>query len=157
MKERNRRKKVSNGRTALLIIAVVLFINMAMVFISRLTPLRAGVASLMLILLVMVVAYKVMTDIVTEYCYTLTDKGLLFHRAMGIREIKLLEIPYDRITEVGHPDDPKDSEKVYYFLCDKNDGFKRKLTFNDKDKAFSVIFAPSDKFYNKLLKMSEAL
>lgn len=152
MKERNRQPKIPGGRVFLFIVATILFINISVIIINRLAPLAAGFASLILVLLVMVIAYRVMTGRVTEYYYILTDSGLLFHRAMGIREIKLMEIPYDRITDIRPAGDIEPPIKVYYFLCDKNDSGKRVLTFRDGDKVLGVAFAPGREFLDALLE-----
>ncbi|MDD3297451.1 MAG: hypothetical protein WCS98_07340 [Bacillota bacterium] len=152
MKERNRQPKTSGGRVFLFIVATVFFINVSVALINRFTPLTAGFASLILILLVMVIAYRVMTGRVTEYYYILTDRGLLFHRAMGIREIKLMEIPYYKIIDIKSGGDIKPTGKVYYFLCDKKDSRKRVLTFKDSGKTLTVVFAPSREFLEALLE-----
>ena len=128
LKERNCQEKVSGGRVFLFIIATVLFINLAAALINRFAPVAAGFASLLLILAVMVIAYRVMTGKATEYYYILTDRGLLIHRAMGIREIKLMEIPYDGIIEIK-PGEKRAVPKTYYFLCDRKDSRRMTLVF----------------------------
>lgn len=157
LKERNCREKASGGRAVLLIIFTILFINISMVFISRLTPLAAGFFSLALILLIMVVAYRVMTGMISEYCYILTDKELLFHRAMGIREIRLVGISYDKIINMGAAGDVGTVKKTYYFLCNKNDSSRKMLTFRKNNKTYTVIFAPSKRFFNALLERGPGL
>lgn len=152
IRERNCQQKSSGKKVFLLIIAVVLFINIAVVLINRLTPLSAGMASLILILLVMAIAYRVMTRMVSEYYYTLTEKELLFHRAMGIREIKLMEVPYDKILDIRPKEDFNERGKAYYFLCNKNDPHRKLLIFNRDGRAESIVFGPSQKFINSLLK-----
>ncbi len=152
MKERNRRETSPGSRAVLLIISTVLIINISMVFISRLRPLTAGFLSLMLILLIMVVAYRVMTGMISEYYYILTDRGLLFHRAMGIREIRLMEVGYDKIIDIAAAEDLDATEKVYYFLCDKNDNRGKVLTFRENSRIYTVVFAPSKRFLDALFK-----
>lgn len=155
MKERNRREKASGGKVILFIIATILFINISMVFIGRLKPLAAGLSSLVLILLIMFIAYKIMVDVVTEYCYILTDRGILFHRAMGIREIRLMEAPYDKIIDIKSEVDLKSKGKVYHFLCNKEDSRKKTLSFKDGHRIYTVVFAPSQNFLNALVERTE--
>ena len=151
LKERNCQEKNSGARVFLLIIATVLFMNMAVVLVNRFAPLAAGFASLMLILAVMVIAYRIITGMATEYYYILTDRGLLFHRAMGIREIKLMEIPYDKILDIKPAGKADNANKTYYFLCSRKDSRKRALVFEDSGKILGVVFAPSREFLDALL------
>jgi len=154
LKERNRQEKVSGGRVLLFIIATVLFINLAAALINRFAPVAAGVASLLLILAVMVIAYRVMTGKATEYYYILTDRGLLIHRAMGIREIKLMEIPYDGIIEIKPGEETGGTEKTYYFLCNRKDSRRMTLVFEYRGKKTGVVFAPSREFLEALLGLT---
>ncbi|HZX46266.1 MAG TPA: hypothetical protein VFF83_03270 [Clostridia bacterium] len=154
LKERNRQEKVSGGRVLLFIIATVLFINLAAALINRFAPVAAGAASLLLILAVMVIAYRVMTGKATEYYYILTDKGLLIHRAMGIREIKLMEIPYDGIIEIKPGEETGGTEKTYYFLCNRKDSRRMTLVFEYRGKKTGVVFAPSREFLEALLGLT---
>ena len=114
----------------------------------------AGFASLLLILAVMVIAYRVMTGKATEYYYILTDRGLLIHRAMGIREIKLMEIPYDGIIEIKPGEETGGTEKTYYFLCDRKDSRRMTLVFEYRGKKTGVVFAPSREFLEALLGLT---
>ncbi|HOO12613.1 MAG TPA: hypothetical protein PK684_06645 [Bacillota bacterium] len=154
LKERNRQEKVSGGRVLLFIIATVLFINLAAALINRFAPVAAGVASLLLILAVMVIAYRVMTGKATEYYYILTDRGLLIHRAMGIREIKLMEIPFDGIIEIKPGEETGGTEKTYYFLCNRKDSRRMTLVFEYRGKKTGVVFAPSREFLEALLGLT---
>jgi hypothetical protein len=154
LKERNCQEKVSGGRVFLFIIATVLFINFAAALINRFAPVAAGAASLLLILAVMAIAYRVMTGKATEYYYILTDRGLLIHRAMGIREIKLMEIPYDGIIEIKPGEETGGTEKTYYFLCDRKDSRRMTLVFEYRGKKTGVVFAPSREFLEALLGLT---
>ena len=154
LKERNCQEKVSGGRIFLFIVTTVLFINIAAALINRFAPVVAGFASLMLILAVMAIAYKVMTGKATEYYYILTDKGLLIHRAMGIREIVLMEIPYDRILDIMPGGETDYAEKTYYFLCNRKDSRRMTLVFEDRGKRTGVVFAPSREFLETLLGLT---
>jgi hypothetical protein len=150
IRERNCQQKNSGGKIFLFIIGVVVFINTAVVIINKFTPLAAGMASIILVLSVMGIAYRIMTGKISEYYYTLTDKALLFHRAMGIREIKLMKIPYDRILDIKPDADYDGNIKMYYFLCNKKDHRRRVLVFNQGQKAEGIVFCPSREFIDAL-------
>jgi hypothetical protein len=152
LKERNCQEKTSGSRIFLLIVGTVLFINIAVALINRFATLWAGLASLLLVLLVMGIAYRVMTGKATEYYYILTDSALLFHRAMGIREIKLMDIPYDKIIDIRPAEISGNPNKTYYFLCDRKDSRKRALVFEDRGKEVDVVFAPSREFLDALFE-----
>ncbi len=152
LKERNCQEKTSGGKIFAFIVGVVFLINIIVVAINRLTPLAAGVASILLILLVMGIAYKVMTGKVTEYYYILTPKGLLFHRAMGIREIALMEIPFDSILHFKPIEDYRGDVKLYYFLCNRKDDRRKLLVFNHKGETAGVVFSPSREMAEAIMK-----
>ena len=150
MRERNCQRKSSGMGVLLLIIGVILFINIAAFIISRLSRPAAGVASVILVLSVMGIAYIVMTRKVSEYYYMLTENKLVFHRAMGIREIRLMEIPYDSILDIRCQEDF--DGRVYYFLCDKKDSGRRMIIYSLDGRTGGVVFGPSRDFTKSLVK-----
>ena len=150
IRERNCQRKSSGMGVLLLIIGIVLFINMAAFIISRLSRPAAWAASAILVLSVMGIAYVVMTRKVSEYYYTLTENKLIFHRAIGIREIRLMEIPYDSILDIRCREDF--DGKLHYFLCDKKDSGRRMIIYSQGGRTEGVVFCPSREFTKSLVK-----
>jgi len=157
LKERNCQEKIPPIKAFAYILGIILFINLTVVLLNRLNPLVAGAASIILIIAVMFIAYRVMTGKATEYYYILTNNGLLFHRAMGIREIVLMEIPFDNIISLKPIEDFTGQVKLHYFLCNKKDARRMLLVFKDKGKRAGVVFSPGSKMAKAIIERTGEL
>lgn len=152
IKEKNEQPRTSGGKVFVFILSVVLAINVAMAFISKLQPLAAGITSFILILTVVGLAYLVVDRMITEYNYILTDKKIIFEKAVGKREKPVLEVNYRDILYLKPGRDEEVHGKVYYFLCNRKCGERYIIGFREKKKDCAVVFCPSQKMIKALQK-----
>lgn len=145
MKEKDRQPKISGGKAFAFILGVIIVINMVVMFINRLEPKTAGMASIALILGMMWLTYRVMNRRVTEYNYILTDKKIVFERVIGRSVRPILEISYNDVVYVEPEGDREKPAKTYYLLCNRKEPGRFIMGVLNKDKIYGVIYRPEAK------------
>ena len=152
MKEKDEQTGISGGKVFTSILGIIIAINLAVVFINRLEPITAGIASIALILAVMGLTYRVMNRMVTEYNYILTDKKVIFEKVVGRREKPVLDISYEDILYLEPANNGDIPDKVYYFLCNRKAPGRFIMGFAHKHGTNAVIFCPSSKMVETIKK-----
>jgi len=145
MKEKDRQPRISGGKAFAFILGVIIIINLVVMFINRLEPKTAGMASIALILGMMWLTYRVMNRRVTEYNYILTDKKIVFERVIGRSVRPILEISYTDVMYIEPEGVREKPVRTYYFLCNRKASGTFIMGVLNKDKIYGVIFRPKSK------------
>lgn len=135
----------------LFVIATVVLVNYLITLCNRLGEKYAGIASIGVLILSIIMFILVIMKLLNSYIYTLKDDNLIFEKSVGKRIDIILELNLDEIILIKPYAELKDkyTENVahtYKLVCD-----------NEYDKFFFGEFERNDMRYRFIFKPSERL
>lgn len=137
-------------KVLLLVVALVLVVNLAVLGINRLPGAYGGLAGLFLIVVLALYSSRLMNRKLARYTYRWDGSELTVERKLGRRNKPLLEIPVDQIDWVRslHELKPqlarmKRPRKTMAFACRLEGEGVYMLQFHEGKSLYRVIFQPS--------------
>ncbi|WP_026477246.1 hypothetical protein [Alkaliphilus transvaalensis] len=137
------------------ILAIVLIINVLVELTNFLPRGMAGIVSILILVLAGIFCSYLINRKLAQYTYVLIDDELIFHKQLGKREHKVLNVkvydldwvrPIDEVTDKG------EAKKIYSLSCKLKGEEIYVGQFERENKIYRFIFQPNETLYKAIDK-----
>ncbi len=154
--------KKSFLNTALIVIGIVIFVNVAVHLINLLPGSYGGVGGFFLILALAIYTSRLMNRKLASYTYEWDGKKLTIQKRLGRRDKTMLELPRNNIQwirpmeEIRHQlPNMKRPRKTLSMACRIRGDTVYLLQYRDGNRMYRVMMEPGEGLYKELKKVAK--